>query len=80
MSERKAITGERAAKTGKQPSDPIHALSYSQSLVATIPGAQYVELVPKQPDDSSHLEEVNGHLAKFLDSVLAPENATSVQV
>ena len=66
---------ESAAKTGKQPSDPIHPLSYAQSLAATIPGAQYVELAPKQLDDGPHLEEVNVHLVKFLNSVLAPENA-----
>lgn len=60
------------------PSDPIHPLSYAQSLAATIPGAQYFELAPKQPDDNPHLEEVNAHLVKFLSSVLAPENATSI--
>jgi len=60
------------------PSDPVHPLFYAQSLAATIPGAQYVKLAPKQPDDSPHLEEVNAHLVKFLNSVLAPENATSV--
>jgi len=59
------------------PSDPVHPLFYAQSLAATIPGAQYVKLAPKQPDDSPHLEEVNAHLVKFLNSVLAPENATS---
>ena len=59
------------------PSDPVHPLFYAQSLAATVPGAQYVKLAPKQPDDSPHLEEVNAHLVKFLNSVLAPENATS---
>ena len=59
------------------PSDPVHPLFYAQSLSETIPGAQYVKLAPKQPDDSPHLEEVNAHLVKFLNSVLAPENATS---
>jgi len=53
------------------PNDPIHPLSYAQSLAATIPGALYVELAPKQLDDGPHIQEVNAHLVKFLSSVLA---------
>jgi pimeloyl-ACP methyl ester carboxylesterase len=53
------------------PNDPIHPLSYAQSLAATIPGALYAQLAPKQLDDGPHIEEVNAHLVKFLDSVLA---------
>jgi pimeloyl-ACP methyl ester carboxylesterase len=53
------------------PNDPIHPLSYAQSLAATIPGAFYVELAPKQLDDGSHIQEVNAHLVKFLNLVLA---------
>jgi len=53
------------------PSDPIHPLSYARSLAATIPGALYVELAPKQMDDAPHVREVNAHLVKFLNSVLA---------
>jgi hypothetical protein len=48
-------------------------------MPSPFPGARYVELAPKQPDDAPHLEEVNAHLVKFLNSVLAPEHATSVQ-
>jgi pimeloyl-ACP methyl ester carboxylesterase len=51
--------------------DPVHPLSYAQSLAATIPGALYVELAPKQLDDNPHLQEINAHLVKFLNSVLA---------
>lgn len=53
------------------PNDPIHPLSYAHSLAATIPGASYVELAPKQLDDGPHILEVNAHLVRFLDSVLA---------
>ena len=53
------------------PNDPIHPLSYAQSIAATIPGASYVELAPKQLDDGPHIQEVNTHLVKFFDSVLA---------
>lgn len=53
------------------PNDPIHPLSYAQTMAITIPTASYVELAPKQFDDGPHIQEVNGHLAKFLDSVFA---------
>jgi len=53
------------------PNDPIHPLSYAQSLAATIPGALYFELAPKQLDDGPHIKEINAHLVKFLNSVLA---------
>jgi pimeloyl-ACP methyl ester carboxylesterase len=53
------------------PNDPIHPSSYAQSLAATIPGALYVELAPKELDDGPHLQEVNAHVLRFLNSVLA---------
>jgi pimeloyl-ACP methyl ester carboxylesterase len=51
------------------PNDPIHPRSYAQSLAARIPGALYVELAPKQLDESPHIREVNAHLVKFLVSI-----------
>lgn len=53
------------------PNDPIHPLPYAQTLAAAIPRALYVELAPKQLDDGPHIQEVNVHLVKFLNSVLA---------
>jgi pimeloyl-ACP methyl ester carboxylesterase len=53
------------------PNDPIHPLSYAESLAAAMPGASYVELAPKQLDDGPHIQEVNAHLIKFLESVFA---------
>ena len=50
--------------------DPIHPRSYARSLAARIPGALYVELAPKQLDESPHIGEVNAHLVKFLVSIL----------
>jgi len=50
--------------------DPIHPRSYAQSLAARIPGALYIELAPKQLDESPHIREVNAHLVKFLVSIL----------
>jgi pimeloyl-ACP methyl ester carboxylesterase len=49
--------------------DPIHPRSYGQSLAARIPRALYVDLAPKQLDDSPHICEVDAHLVKFLASV-----------
>jgi pimeloyl-ACP methyl ester carboxylesterase len=49
------------------PNDPIHPLSYAQSLAATIPAALYVELAPKRLDDAPHIHEVNTQLVSFLE-------------
>ena len=50
--------------------DPIHPLSFAQSLAAAIPRARYVELAPKQLDDGPHIHEVNVQVVKFLERIL----------
>ncbi|HZC34762.1 MAG TPA: alpha/beta hydrolase, partial [Chthoniobacterales bacterium] len=53
------------------PNDPIHPLLYAQAVANTIPQVSYVKLAPKQLDDRPHIQEVNAHLTKFLNSVFA---------
>jgi pimeloyl-ACP methyl ester carboxylesterase len=49
--------------------DLVHPLAYAESLAATIPGAELVEITPKATDAARHADEFRSALRRFLTSL-----------
>jgi pimeloyl-ACP methyl ester carboxylesterase len=49
--------------------DFVHPLAYAETLAATIPGAQLVEITPKVTDPARHGEEFHSALRRWLSSL-----------
>ena len=49
--------------------DLVHPLAYAETLAATIPGAQLVEITPKATDPERHADEFRSALRRFLTSL-----------
>jgi pimeloyl-ACP methyl ester carboxylesterase len=52
--------------------DPIHRFAFGERLAAVIPGARFVEVVPKSIDRERHAAEVQCCLEAFLGQFTAP--------
>jgi pimeloyl-ACP methyl ester carboxylesterase len=49
--------------------DFVHPMGYAETLAATIPGAQLVEITPKATDAARHADEFRSALRRFLTSL-----------
>ena len=51
------------------PNDPIHPPGFAEAFAGVIPRASLAKLAPKEVNDAPHIEEVNSHIVRFLDSL-----------